>query len=133
MARGAAGEVSGLADSGAAAQADSQEAADVAFGSPRYLACAGLVAEGTVLAVEQAAGAERVTLSAGRYYKGEGAIVFLRDPAVDAPLHQGDLVMVGMSAEGQYPDAVIVGEAEIARERPRIIAALPESRTLTCG
>lgn len=127
------GGVSGASDSGTAAQADSKEAAGVTFGSPRYLACARLVAEGTVLAVERMAGAERVTLSAGRYYKGEGEIVFLRDPAAGAPLHEGDLVMVGMPAGGQYPDAVIVGEADIARERPRIIAALPEARTLTCG
>ncbi|MEW2075396.1 hypothetical protein AB0941_17470 [Streptomyces sp. NPDC013433] len=129
----------GVADSAgdsAAAQADSKEEGGAAFGSPRYLACARLVAEGPVTAVEQvpgAAGTERVTLRASRYYKGEGEVTFLRDPAGDPPLHEGDHVMVGMPPAGVHPDTVIVGEADIAPERARITAALPESRTLTCG
>ncbi|GAA2275359.1 hypothetical protein GCM10010415_48620 [Streptomyces atrovirens] len=136
-------QTGGMSDSDAgasAARADSKEAGGedaggAAFGSPRYLACARLVAEGTVLAVDPVpgAGAERVTLQASRYYKGEGEVAFLRDLAGDAPLHEGDQVLVGMPAEGVHPDTVIVGEADIAPERVRITASLPESRTLTCG
>ncbi|WP_079194770.1 hypothetical protein [Streptomyces sp. CB02400] len=136
-------QTGGMSDSDAgssAARADSKEAGGedaggVAFGSPRYLACARLVAEGTVLAVDPVpgAGAERVTLKASRYYKGGGEVTFLRDLAGDFPLHEGDLVMIGMPPDGVHPDMVVVGEADIAPERVRIIASLPESRTLTCG
>jgi hypothetical protein len=131
------GGASGSAGDSAAARADSEEAGGVAFGSPRYLACARLVAEGTVLAVDPVPGAEaeRVTLRASRHYKGEdeGEVTFLRDLAGDPPLREGDHVMVGMPPEGVHPDTVIVGEADIAPERARITASLPESRTLTCG
>ena len=132
------GGLSGSAEDSAAAQSDAKEAAGVAFGSPRYLACARLVAEGTVLAVEPApgAGAERVTLAVSRYHKGGGGdeVTFLRDPAAgDPPLHDGDRVLIGMPVDGVHPDAVVVGEADIAAERARIIASLPESRTLSCG
>ncbi|MFF8099175.1 hypothetical protein ACF07S_05195 [Streptomyces sp. NPDC016640] len=126
-----------------AAAADSQGAGSraeggVAFGSPRYLACARLVAEGTVLAVEPvpgAAGTERVTLGASRVYKGDGdrEVVFLRDTAGDPPLHPGVRVMVGLPRSGDHPDTVVAGEADIAPERAVITASLPESRTLTCG
>ncbi|MFI5566567.1 hypothetical protein ACIA6T_04155 [Streptomyces sp. NPDC051740] len=135
-------QAGGVSDSDAgssAARADSkeaggEEAAGVAFGSPRYLACARLVAEGTVLAVDPVPGAEaeRVTLRASRYYKGEGEVAFLRDLPGDTPLREGDLVLVGMPPDGVHPDTVVAGEAAIAPERARIIASLPESRTLTC-
>ncbi|CAL9548575.1 hypothetical protein [Streptomyces sp. enrichment culture] len=118
------------------AAADSKEAGGVAFGSPRYLACARLVAEGTVAAVERvpgAAGVERVTLRAGRYYKGDGEVTFLRDTTGESPLSPGDRVLVGLPSGGEHPDAVVVGEPDIAPERARITASLPASRTLTCG
>ncbi|MET9153622.1 hypothetical protein ABZX82_20470 [Streptomyces griseoflavus] len=127
----------GAADSAArGVAADSKEAADgSAFGSPRYLACARLVAEGPVTAVEPvpgSAGVERVTLGTSRYYKGEGEVTFLRDTAGEPPLRPGDRVLVGMPPGGDHPDTVIAGEPDIAPERARIIASLPESRTLTC-
>lgn len=127
----------GAADSaGSGAAADAKEAGGAAFGSPRYLACARLVAEGTVTAVEQvpeAAGTERVTLRASRYYKGEGEVTFLRDAVGRSPLRRGDRVLIGTSPGGARPDRVLVGEEEIAPERARIVAALPASRTLGCG
>ncbi|MEZ3181449.1 hypothetical protein KYY02_22980 [Streptomyces pimonensis] len=130
------GGVSDSAGESAAARADSTEAGGAAFGSPRYLACARLVAEGTVLAVDPApeGGAERVTLRASRYYKGEGEgeVTFLRGPAGGPPLHEGDQMMVGMPLDGVHPDTVIVGETDIAPERARITASLPASRTLAC-
>ncbi len=128
----------GTADSTAGGAAvDSKEEAGVAFGSPRYLACARLVAEGRVTAVEQvpgAAGVQRVTLEVSRYYKGGGEVTFLRDAASGGPPpREGDQVLIGMPAGGAHPDAVVAGEPDITRERARIIASLPESRTLTCG
>lgn len=128
----------GTADSaarGVAADSKEAEAGSAAFGSPRYLACARLVAEGPVTAVEQVpggAGVERVTVGASRYYKGEGEVTFLRDTAGEPPLEPGDLVLVGMPAGGERPDTVIAGEPGIAPERARIIAALPTSHALTC-
>ncbi|WP_406727532.1 hypothetical protein WJ438_27010 [Streptomyces sp. GD-15H] len=120
-----------------------KQSSGVLFGSPRYLACARLVAEGTVSAVEPVPGAgagqERVTLTATRVHKpekgatgGDDEIVLLREAAGHPPLHEGDRVLVGLPREGAVPDTVIVGEEDIAPERARITAALPASRTLTC-
>ncbi|MFI8306899.1 hypothetical protein ACIF80_26380 [Streptomyces sp. NPDC085927] len=125
--------------------------AGTGFGTPRYLACARLVAEGTVSAVEPVPGTgqERVTLEVTRRYKPEpGAgpdedapagerdeaeeITFLTGPAGPPRLRTGDLVMVGLPREGSVPDAVILGEEDIAPERARVTAALPASRALTC-
>ncbi|MEU2899794.1 hypothetical protein ACWC4E_16480 [Streptomyces sp. NPDC001273] len=125
--------VTGAADGSVAA--DSKEAGGVLFGSPRYLACARLVAEGSVTEVEQvpgATGTERVTLEVSRYYKGGGEVTFLRYTADGSPLRAGDRVLVGMPLDGVHPDMVVVGEPDIARERALITASLPESRTLTC-
>ncbi|MEU1692335.1 hypothetical protein [Streptomyces hirsutus] len=129
--------------------------AGTGFGTPHYLACARLVAEGTVSAVEPVPGTgqERVTLEVTRRYKpapgtgpdenasaeeqaGEqdeaGEVTFLTGPTDRPRLRTGDRVMVGLPREGSVPDAVIVGEEDIAPERARITAALPASRTLTC-
>ncbi|MFD0227964.1 hypothetical protein ACWGPD_06395 [Streptomyces hirsutus] len=135
--------------------------AGTGFGTPRYLACARFVAEGTVSAVEPVPGTgqERVTLEVTRRYEPApgtgpdedasaeeqaekqdeaGEVTFLTGPTgptgpTDRPrLRTGDRVMVGLPREGSVPDAVIVGEEDIAPERARITAALPASRTLTC-
>ncbi|MFD0214002.1 hypothetical protein ACFVH9_34190, partial [Streptomyces hirsutus] len=128
--------------------------AGTGFGTPHYLACARLVAEGTVSAVEPVPGTgqERVTLEVTRRYEPApgtgpdedasaeeqdeaGEVTFLTGPTgpTDRPrLRTGDRVMVGLPREGSVPDAVIVGEEDIAPERARITAALPASRTLTC-
>ncbi len=102
---------------------------------PRYLACARLVAEGEVTAVERvpgAAGTYRVTVRATRYYKGTGPVTFLRD-AADAPPRPRDRVLVGLPEEGPYPDAVVTGEEEIAPLRTGLTVAASESRALACG
>ncbi|MFD5494947.1 hypothetical protein ACFWH4_19075 [Streptomyces sp. NPDC127091] len=142
---GGASEASG--DKAAADASSAEQSAGAAFGSPRYLACARLVAEGTVAAVEpvpgtgpgEGAGQERVTLTATRLYQpekdargGDDEIVLLREADGHPPLHEGDRVLFGLPREGAVPDTVIVGEEAIAPERARITAALPVSRTLTC-
>ncbi|MER6402576.1 hypothetical protein ABT269_03325 [Streptomyces viridosporus] len=124
------------------AEAASDSAADErggggAFGDPHYLACARLVAEGTVLAVRPVpdSGRERITLEVTRSYKGESGdrVTFVLDVAGRPRLHGGDRVMIGLPPVGDQPDTVVVGEADIAPERSRITAALPEARTLDCG
>ncbi|MGC9376369.1 hypothetical protein [Streptomyces sp. MH13] len=122
-------------------QADSAGAGGVAFGSPRYLACARLVAEGTVTRAEPlpGAGRHRVTLDVTRSHKprerpgntGE-RITFVLDDTT-ARLVEGDRALIGIPLDGDSPDAVITGEEAIAAERAWITASLPESRTLTCG
>ncbi|MEU1869415.1 hypothetical protein [Streptomyces sp. NPDC019793] len=112
-----------------------QEAA-VVFGTPRYLACARLVAEGTVAGVEAVPGARqhRVTLRVTSAYVPEGStgpIAFVLDDAL-ATLRPGDRVLAGVLRDRPTADTVITGEGNIATARARVTASLPESRTLTC-
>ncbi|MBT3166642.1 hypothetical protein HTV80_26595 [Streptomyces sp. Vc74B-19] len=112
-----------------------EDTGSTAFG-PRYLACARLVAEGRVTALEEVpgtGGVQRVTLAASRYYKGAGPVTFLRDDAADVPLRLGDQVLVGLSFGLTHPDRTVVGEADIAPVRAGIVAALPASRGTGCG
>ncbi|MGA5249941.1 hypothetical protein ACPCKZ_14345 [Streptomyces pseudogriseolus] len=120
---------------GAAADAKEDTGAPV-FGTPRYLACARLVAEGRVTQLEEVpgtGGVQRVTLRASRYYKGDGPVTFLRDDAEEVPLRPGDQVLVALSAGLAHPDRMAVGEADIAPVRAGIVAALPASRATRCG
>ncbi|MDQ0748502.1 hypothetical protein QF034_002733 [Streptomyces africanus] len=135
-------------DHGSGADSDSGSTADAAAGAPRgeegaklshagYLACARLVAEGTVAGVEPVPGTgqDRVTLDVDRSYKpakGLDRIVFPLDEDVDPLLRPGDHVLVGITRGQAQPDLWSVGEKEIARARAWITAALPESATLPC-
>jgi hypothetical protein len=117
-----------------AAQAPEAQAKD---GSAQYLACARLLVEGTVVAVDPLPGTEqdRVTLDVTRYYKpakGEKEITFVTADPGDSRIRKGTHLLVGMPGSGAVPDKVVAGEKNIARERTRITRALPESRTLTC-
>ncbi|MGW7335008.1 hypothetical protein [Streptomyces sp. NPDC054808] len=113
-----------------------QEAAAV-FGTPRYLACARLVAEGTVTAADPVPGAarHRITLRVTRAYAPEEstgtATTFVLDDTL-ARLAPGDRVLVGVLRDRPTADTVITGDRNIATVRARITASLPESRTLTC-
>ncbi|MFI7391700.1 hypothetical protein [Streptomyces tendae] len=113
-----------------------QEAA-VVFGTPRYLACARLVAEGTVTAAEPVPGTarHRITLRVTHAYAPGGSTgpttTFVLDDAL-ATLAPGDRVLVGALRDRPAADTVITGERNIATARARITAVLPESRTLTC-
>ncbi len=112
------------------------EAAAV-FGTPRYLACARLVAEGTVTAADPVPGAarHRITLRVTRAYAPEEstgtATTFVLDDTL-ARLAPGDRVLVGVLRDRPTADTVITGDRNIATARARITASLPESRTLTC-
>ena len=134
---------SGGADSqdagGSADKAASSEAGGQLFGSPRYLACSRLVAEGTATEVERLPGTTslRVTLHMTRYYKPEPPekreeeLTFVVDENV-APVQQGDHVLIGIPEGARQPDFWMVGEADIARERDWLTRSLPESYSITC-
>lgn len=126
---------------GEGSAADSKQAASpaagTAFGSPHYLVCSRLVAEGRATAVERLAGTRslRVTLRMTRYYKpdkGEQELTFVVDENVVPGLREGDQVLIGVPQGGRQPDFWAVGERNIAPERPWITASLPKSRKLTC-
>ncbi|MGC0382648.1 hypothetical protein [Streptomyces sp. SAI-129] len=130
---------SGSAADKSAARPDSPSAGQesaVVFGTPRYLACARLVAEGTVTGVEAVPGARqhRVTLRVTSAYVPEGSTgptAFVLDDAL-ATLRPGDRVLTGVLRDRPTADTVITGEGNIATARDRVTASLPESRTLTC-
>ncbi|WP_031476797.1 hypothetical protein [Streptomyces bicolor] len=127
------------ASSGGDAAADSKEAASpasgTAFGSPHYLACARLVAEGDVIAVAPVPGTgqERITLSVTRFFQPakseDGEVTFvMEEDSVD----KGEHILVGIPRDAASPDVWVVGEQDIAPERAWITASLPEARKLTC-
>ncbi|WP_030186816.1 hypothetical protein [Streptomyces violaceorubidus] len=109
----------------------------VVFGTPRYLACARLVAEGTVTGAEPVPGAarHRITLRVTRAYAPGASTgpttTFVLDDGL-ARLGPGDRVLVGALRDRPTADAVITGDRNIATARARITASLPEARTLTC-
>ncbi|MEU6180792.1 hypothetical protein [Streptomyces coeruleorubidus] len=135
-------------DHGSADDAAGSSAADSAAGSRQgdqesalshagYLACARLVAEGTVAEVEPVPGTgqDRVTLDVDRYYKpakGQDRIAFpMAEDAVPRP-RPGDRVLVGITRGQAQPDLWSVGEKAIAPERVWITAAPAESGTRPC-
>ncbi|MER5516115.1 hypothetical protein [Streptomyces sp. NPDC002763] len=124
--------------------ASSDSSADQAAGSasdakstagPAYLACARLVAEGTVTGVRQLpdTGTERVSLRVTHAYKpaktaGEVDVVV----ESDARIRAGARLLVGVTRGRSVADLYAVGEAAIAQERAWIVRDLPGSRTMTC-
>ncbi|MFE0860188.1 hypothetical protein ACFW5P_06975 [Streptomyces rochei] len=146
----ASGKAASGAEHDAAAPGAADREAGLVFGTPRYLACARLVAEGTVTGAEPVPGTarHRITLRVTHAYEPEpeadagpgtgGAapsdtapVTFLLDDAT-ARLGPGDRVMVGVPRQEPVADTVITGDRDIATARARVTAALPESRTLTC-
>ncbi|KFG75501.1 hypothetical protein [Streptomyces mutabilis] len=157
----AAGQAaSGAQQDGSASGAAPDQDAGLVFGTPRYLACARLVAEGTVTGADPVPGEarHRITLRVTRSYApaasappqastgpGTGTgpaasigprpvtepVTFLLDDAT-ARLRPGDRVLVGVWRDGTGADTVFTGERNIATARTWITASLPESRTLTC-
>ncbi|WP_217184571.1 hypothetical protein [Streptomyces sp. AC495_CC817] len=103
-----------------------------------YVACARTIVEGTVTEVEPVPGAEqdRITVEVDHWIKpdkGEDRIVFPMSQDVDPRLKEGDHVLLGFPRDSAQPDIWTTKEAEIARERAWIEAALPESKRIKCG
>ncbi|GGZ18164.1 hypothetical protein [Streptomyces poonensis] len=136
IAQGGAGEDSGSGTS-SADQGAKTEGGDGSQTAAGYVACARLIAEGTVVRVEPVPGTgqDRITLDVERHYKpeeGEDEVVFPMDENADPRLREGDHVLVGISGDEATPDTWTVGEKDIADERARILDALPESESLGC-
>ncbi|MDT9699690.1 hypothetical protein [Streptomyces sp. P17] len=136
----------GSADSasGSAEKAPSDAAADVLFGSPTYLACAYLVAEGEVSSAEPVTATDpelvRVSVDLSQVYKPEKPgpkkgddLSYVIDRNTAPGLRAGDHVLFGVPEKGAPPDMWVIGETEVARERDRINRSLPDSRSLNCG
>ncbi|MGW1673612.1 hypothetical protein [Streptomyces sp. NPDC002324] len=102
-----------------------------------YVACARFIVEGTVTEVEPVPGAaqDRITVEVEHWIKpdkGGERIVFPMDQDVDPRLKRGDHVLVGIPEDSAHPDVWTTKEAQIARERAWMEAALPESEKLSC-
>ncbi|KUO02420.1 hypothetical protein [Streptomyces caeruleatus] len=125
-------------DAGAAADKQASEAGGGgAFGSPQYLACSRLVAEGEATSVERLPGTTslRVALHMSRYYKpdkGEQELTFVVDESLVPGLRVGDPVLIGIRQGTREPDFWAVGEQNIAPERAWITASLAQAGKLTC-
>jgi hypothetical protein len=133
---GGVGGANDAAGSKAESSAGKEADAGTLFGSADYLACARVVAEGTVTAAEPVPGEarHRITLDVTRSHKPARSapeITFVLDDST-ARLHPGEHALIGIPRHGAVADTVVTGARAIAAERPRITAALPESRTLTC-
>ncbi|MFF7879600.1 hypothetical protein ACFZDJ_05460 [Streptomyces sp. NPDC007896] len=125
-------------DSSGAKAADSGSAGEGAsLSGPGYLACARLVAEGTVADVEPLPGTteNRITLHVDRYYKpekGKAEVVLVLDEEVAPRPREGEHVLVALHDDPATPTDWTTGAKAVADERAWIVKALPESRTLTC-
>lgn len=128
----------GPAPGSSADSAAVEKESGVLFGSPRYLACASLVVEGTVTAVERVerSGVLRVTVGVTRSYKPEGPggheLVLGAEEGAVPGLTAGARVLLGVPRGSATPDHWVVGERDVARERALITASLDPARGLGC-
>ncbi|MES5821071.1 hypothetical protein [Streptomyces sp. RG80] len=124
-------------DSGSSADMPDAQAG-ARFGSPHYLACTRLVAEGTVASVERLAdGVQlRITVDVIRYYKQDEQrpeqLTYVVEDTFVRGLAEGDRVLFGVPKGSGVPDHWVVGDQAVARERAWVQASLPESRELGC-
>ncbi|WP_314225659.1 hypothetical protein [Streptomyces zaehneri] len=131
-------------DKSADSAAGSDEKADASagdgtslLGDPGYLACARLVVEGDVTAVDRVAGTtrERVTLHVTHAYRPAGSgpeVDFVMEADMDPLPREGDHVLVALPKGSATPDVWAVGEPDIVPEREALARALPEARDVTC-
>ncbi len=128
---------------GDAEKAQSDSGGGVLFGSPRYLACAYLVAEGEVSSAEPVAADPelvRVSVDLSQVYKPEkpgpekgDELGYVIDKNTAPGLRAGDHVLFGVPDKGAMPDQWVIGETAIAPERERINRSLSESQGLDCS
>ncbi|MEU3839160.1 hypothetical protein AB0E88_03855 [Streptomyces sp. NPDC028635] len=112
----------------------SSKAADAGAGAARegaaaYLACARLVVEGTVTAVQPGGGAgqQRVTLRVTRSYKpakAPAAVTFTWEEFLGPRPAKGDHALVGIPRNADVPDTWVVDPQELAQERDRLDGGL---------
>jgi hypothetical protein len=102
----------------------------------RYVACARLIAEGTVDTVERLPGGSRyrITLRVERYYRpaqGAPEATFVWSTAAVPAPRPGQHVLVGIPRGAQSPDLWSTG-ADVPHDRAWILAALPEAGDEGC-
>ncbi|MFG2479925.1 hypothetical protein [Streptomyces fagopyri] len=129
------GGVDSKASSDSAAKAADGASGSASLSAPGYLACARLLVEGEISAIEPVPGTERdrVTLDVTRFYKpakGAARVTFLADR--ESGPRRGEHVLVGIRRGALTPDRWTTGEEAIARDRQWITGALPASRGLAC-
>ncbi|MFE1439008.1 hypothetical protein [Streptomyces sp. NPDC058739] len=136
----AGGGVGASSDAGSKSAASDEKSASEAqadMSAPGYLACARLVAEGDVTAVDPVPGTarDRVTLRVTRYLKpdkGRAVVTFVMDRDSDPRLRVGDHALVSIPSGSAAPDVWSVGDQDVARSRAWIDEALPQSRAMAC-
>ncbi|GEC07293.1 hypothetical protein SSP24_49480 [Streptomyces spinoverrucosus] len=123
--------------SGAAADSAESDSSSTAgpLGSPEYLACARLVAEGEVTDTHPVPGTgeERVTLEVTHSYKptrGNTEITFAIPTS--AGLDKGEQILIAIRRDSATPDFWLAGETAIAAQRPLLIETLPQAGTTPC-
>ena len=130
---------SDASSAGGSADKAASDAGGTLFGSPHYLACSRVVAEGTVTAAEPLDDPEllRVTVHVATYYKGDKArpadLTYVISKYEADDLTEGDRVLFGVPKNAATPDYWAVGEKEVAVERALIKASLSESHGITCA
>ncbi|CAL9445741.1 hypothetical protein [Streptomyces sp. enrichment culture] len=105
--------------------------------APGYVACARLIVEGDVTAVDPVPGTghDSITLRVTRYLKparGQSVISVVMPRDADPRLRVGDHTLIGVPARSAAPDIWSVGAEDVARTRAWITEALPKSRAITC-
>ncbi|MET9729373.1 hypothetical protein ABZZ79_01530 [Streptomyces sp. NPDC006458] len=134
---GGADASSDAGNKAAASDEKSGPGAQSDMSAPGYLACARLVAEGDVTAVDPVPGAaqDRVTLRVTRHIKpdkGRAVVTFVMDRDADPRLREGDHALVSIPSGSASPDVWSVGDGDVARSRAWIDEALPRSRAMAC-
>ncbi|MER5256056.1 hypothetical protein [Streptomyces sp. NPDC002855] len=123
---------------GVAPDAGDEDSGGSADRSPEgYVACARLIAEGTVRRVEPVPGGvqDRIVLDVSRYYKpgrGEKQITFVMDVDVDPRLRPGDRTLIGIAKGEASPDIWSTTAKDIAKDRAWIERALPRAEGMRC-
>ncbi len=136
-----AGQGAADKDSGAGvaseAKGEPDGGANASPGAGGLVACARLIVEGTVTAVDPLPGGsqDRVTVDVTRHIKpesGSGTVRFPLDREADPRLKAGDRVLVAFGKGSAEPSDWAVGK-ERARLRTLILQALPAAKRLSCG
>ncbi|MFJ8826341.1 hypothetical protein ACIREE_31800 [Streptomyces sp. NPDC102467] len=126
------GDDKSAADNGKAAGGESADLSPEGF-----VACSRVIAEGTVVKVEQlpGTGQDRITLRVTRYIKPESGgaktLTFPMDHDVDPRLKTGDRPLITIPEGGRQPDNWSTGK-DSERLRAMVLKALPGSHAITC-
>ncbi|MGY0024054.1 hypothetical protein [Streptomyces sp. cg35] len=134
---GTMNQTSGASDKSAADSGKSAGGANADMSPEGFVACSRVIAEGTVVKVEQipGTGQDRITLRVTRSVKPESGaaktLTFPMDHDVDPRLKPGDRPLITIPLGGRQPDNWSLGK-DRERLRTMVLKALPGSRALHC-